>query len=344
MKPPSPMVRSVGMVCGVGFSAPSACAAIRCGISGVQETGFRLAGAPLLGVPIPFDDNIRGRAKLLRMALLALDECLEQARGELTPDVPLIVCLPEAARPGSMGGLDGSFLADLRRQAGLRDDARGTSTVISAGRVGVALALRHARDLMARGLDACAIIGVDTLLIAGTVAHYGAAGRLLTDRNSDGFIPGEAAAALLLMSPRRQRHGLSVSGLGVGQEPAPIDSELPLRGDGMTSAVKAALADAGVGYEMVDYRIADVSGEQYRFKEVTLALARSMRVRKAELDLWHPAECVGEVGAAVGPMMLAIATTAGAKGYAPGPGALLHLSGDDSQRAAILCRYQAGAR
>jgi 3-oxoacyl-[acyl-carrier-protein] synthase-1 len=338
------MVRSAGIVCGVGFSAPAACAAIRCGISGVQETGFRLAGAPLLGVPIPFDDNIRGRAKLLRMALLALDECLEPARRELPADLPVVLCLPEAERPGRIRGLDGSFLADLRREAALMADAKGTSVVISSGRVGIAAAVRHARDLMARGIEACAIVGVDTMLTAGTVAHYGAASRLLMARNSDGFIPGEAAAAVLLMSPRRQRQGLAVSGMGLGQEPAPMDSELPLRGDGMTAAVKAALADAGVSYEMIDYRIADVSGEQYRFKEITLALARSMLVRRAELDLWHPAECVGEVGAAVGPMMLAVAATAGAKGYAPGPGALLHLSADGNQRAAIVCRYQAGAR
>jgi 3-oxoacyl-[acyl-carrier-protein] synthase-1 len=263
------------MVSPAGFTAAASCAAIRAGISAVQETGFRLGGAPLLGASIPFEDYVRGREKLLRMAVLALEEGLHPIRNEVPPDLPVLLCLPETDRPGRLGRLDASFMNDLRRGAGLADDARNASLLIPSGRVAAAVALRRARELMARGIDTCAVVGVDTFLTAGTVAHFGRAGRLLTASNSNGFIPGEAAAAVLLASPRRLRHGLSVLGVGAGQEPATLDSEQPLRGDGMLVAVKGALAEAASGYEHVDYRIADASGEQYRFKELTGAPGRS---------------------------------------------------------------------
>ena len=91
-------------------------------------------------------------------------------------------------------------------------------------------------------------------------------------------------------------------GLGFGVEKATVESEgLPLRADGLTQAVKAAFADCGFGYELVDYRLADLPGEQYYFKEAALALSRTLRVRKERVELWSPADCIGECGAMTGP-------------------------------------------
>ena len=68
----------------------------------------------------------------------------------------------------------------------------------------------------------------------------------------------------------------------------------------------------------VDLRIADLSGEQYYFKEATLAVARTLRQRKEEFDIWHPAECVGEVGAVAGICVIALADAACRKAYGKG--------------------------
>ena len=46
-----------------------------------------------------------------------------------------------------------------------------------------------------------------------------------------------------------------------------VDAEEPLRADGMAEAIKAALADGHCTYSDLHYRIADVNGEQYGFKE-----------------------------------------------------------------------------
>jgi 3-oxoacyl-[acyl-carrier-protein] synthase-1 len=88
----------------------------------------------------------------------------------------------------------------------------------------------------------------------------------------------------------------------------------------------------------VDYRLADIAGDQYAFKEAALALQRTMRVRKEAFYLWHPADCVGRVGAASVPLSIGVALAAASKSYAPGPGALCHFTDDDGVRAAVILR------
>jgi 3-oxoacyl-[acyl-carrier-protein] synthase-1 len=157
----------------------------------------------------------------------------------------------------------------------------------------------------------------------------------LTDRNSNGFMPGEAAGALRVGRPTG-RTQLVCSGLGFAIEKANIDSSEPLRANGLTLAFKTALSDAGSAMHDLDFRIADLAGEQYYFKEANLALSRLLRVPKEDTELWHPAECTGAVGAATGTVCLAIAQMAALKGYAPGRGVMLHTGNDEGQRAAIV--------
>ena len=87
----------------------------------------------------------------------------------------------------------------------------------------------------------------------------------------------------------------------------------------------------------MDFRITDISGEQYYFKEAALALSRTLRQRKEEFDIWHPAECTGEAGAAVGRG----GHRAGRRGLpqglcATGRNILAHLANDAGQRAAVV--------
>ena len=60
-------------------------------------------------------------------------------------------------------------------------------------------------------------------------------------------------------------------------------------------------ADGGVTLDDADYRYTDCNGEQYGFKDDRLAISRTVRKLKARFDHLHPADSVGEVGAAVGP-------------------------------------------
>ena len=112
--------------------------------------------------------------------------------------------------------------------------------------------------------------------------------------------PGRHLTDALEASDPRLRETPQLLGLGFGIEPAHVETEdQPLRADGLAAAIRAALTEAGTTLAATDFRIVDVSGEQYGFKEATLALIRLLRVRKAEYDIWHPVDCIGEAGAAI---------------------------------------------
>jgi 3-oxoacyl-[acyl-carrier-protein] synthase-1 len=213
------------------------------------------------------------------------------------------------------------------------------SRIISQGRTSIAAALEQARKLVYEANIPLALIAAtDSLLTWPQLQVLERDERLLTARNSNGFIPGEAGGALLVGRPTPEAH-LSCLGIGFGIEKATVTSEQPLRGDGLVRAIREALSEAGCGLHDLDFRITDVSGEHYYFKEAALALGRVMRKRKRGFDIWHAAECTGEVGAASGVVALSVAYFACGKGYAPGPGILFHSSSDAGERAAAVLRY-----
>lgn len=334
MTPPGLAVLNTGLVTSVGLDTAAACAAIRAGVSNASETRFiDSSGEPLRGHRVPLDEDWVGTTRLVKMATLAAEEALAGVPRERWRTLPLLLCTAEADRH-DRPNLDGTLFAAIERQLG-EEFATGSAT-IPLGRVSVAIALERARELIAAGTaSGVLIVAVDSLLNATVVEKLEQAGRLLTALNSDGFIPGEAAGAALVGTPVAGARILCV-GLGFATEPALLDSGLPLRAEGLSQAIRSALSQAGRPFHEVDLRITDLSGEQYYFKEAALALSRLLRVRREQIDLWHPAECIGEVGAAAGIAVLAVARMALTKSYVPGPLVLAHFASDDGRRAAVL--------
>jgi 3-oxoacyl-[acyl-carrier-protein] synthase-1 len=261
------------------------------------------------------------------------------------PHVPLLLCVAEADRPGRVAGLDDQLMTLLQRELGM--SFAPSSALVPHGRVGVAVALAQARALLRSpampDMPGVLIVAADSLLSWPTVSHYERADRLLTEANSNGFMPGEGAGALLVGIVDGRPAQLLCTGIGFGREPAPIDSGEPLRADGLSQAIKGCLVDAGRQLHEMDVRITDNSGEQYYFKEASLALSRTLREGKDAFDIWHPAECTGETGAAAGVAVIAAALEACRKGYAPGPRVLTHWSNDGGQRAAVALEFRGAA-
>lgn len=328
---------SSGMVTGVGLSAPASCAAIRCGINNFQETRFMGRGGEwIMGSMVPLEEPWRGLAKMTNLVVPAIQECLAGVTFPQGGQLLLFLCVAENERPGRLDGLNDKLFEEVC--ARLETPIHEKSGIIPRGRVGGAIAIQFAMDAMVRDqIPFCVVAGVDTFLVGPTLAAYEERMRLLTTENSNGFIPGEAGAAILLAPALPGRPvSLQVQGVGLGREKATIEAEEPLRADGLVEAIKNALAMAGMSMGDLDFRITDANGEQYWFKEAALALARILRTRKEEFDIWHLADCIGEVGAATVPAALAVAMAAARKGYAPGKRMLCHFGNDDGRRAAII--------
>ncbi|MGH8762701.1 MAG: hypothetical protein ACREUR_05645 [Nitrosospira sp.] len=334
-------ITGTGMVTGVGLNAPASCAAIRCAIDNFQETRFMDKGGEwIMGSEVPLEQSWRGKTKLIKMAAAAINECLANNKQIIPKSTPLLLCLSEHERKGRVIDDDNQFFLDLQDE--LKLGFHGKSRVVAQGHVSIAIALKHARLLIQElKIKHILIAATDSLLVASTLSHYGENERLLTSQNSNGFIPGEAAAALVVEpSYSTQENLLACRGLGFGVEKAHVDSEEPLRADGLTAAIKESLIDAGCDEGILDFKITDISGEQYYFKEASLAFSRIDRTKREEFDFWHPADCIGEVGAVIGLAMVAVLKSACEKTYIKGNHILAHLGNDDGKRSSMVFAWQ----
>lgn len=332
-------VLRTGLVTSVGLDAAASCAAFRAKLTNPTETRFIDSGGEwIMAHQVPLVQPWRGITKLAKMAAMAIDEALEGVPRNEWGRLPLILCVAETERPGRVAGLDNELFLRIQEELGIAFSSG--SVILAQGRVGVAVAFAQARALMgSANVPRVLVAAADSLLPWPTLGHYDRQDRLLTGNNSNGFMPGEAAGALLVGKSEGRAGELLCTGIGLSRETASIDSGEPLRAEGLMQAIKAALADAGCEMHHMDFRITDNAGEQYYFKEAALAYSRTQRVRKDEFDIWHPAECTGEIGAASGATIVATAKAACDKQYACGPNILVHLANDGGQRAALCLQY-----
>jgi len=295
-------------------------------------------GEWIMGHQVPLGESSTGLTRLTNMASMAIEEAMAGVPHHEWSSIPILLCVAEEGRPGRVDDLDHQILSAIERDLGVTFGA--DSAIVASGRVSAALALSLARTLLyEHNVSRVLIAATDSLLTWATLTYYENQDRILTTRNSNGFMPGEGAGALLVGRPSGGPQ-LVCTGLGFGVEKAHIDSAQPLRGDGLTHAFNKMLAEAGVEMHEMDFRIADLSGEQYYFKEAVLALSRVLRRPKEEFDIWHPAECTGEAGALAGLAIVALADAACRQGFGYGPAILAHMANDTGERAALSLRFR----
>ncbi|MDN3920020.1 hypothetical protein [Roseateles violae] len=332
-------IEGSGMVTSVGMSAAATCAAIRAGVQGVTETQFTDGNGELIrAAQVQLARPWRGVPKLLAMMASAAHECLVGA--PMTRGVPIVCCVADPDQGGPFADLAEQAVSGLSERLGIRFD-ENHSAVIAGGRTGLGLALVHAHHMLYDGgVDRVLIVAGDSLVTRDTLSSLEDADRLLAGDNLNGFIPGEAAAAVMLSRPGAGTV-LVCSAIAQASESATIVSDEPLRADGLVAAIRSALTDATIEPGAIDLRLTDLSGEHYYFREAALALSRIVKATNKELPLWHPADCVGQVGAAIGPIVLGVALAAVRKRYAPGPNVLVHLSEDAGSRVALVLQSTA---
>jgi 3-oxoacyl-[acyl-carrier-protein] synthase-1 len=335
-------VKAAGLVTPVGFNYESTCAALRAGIRQVTAENLwdEESGSLIAAGRVQLPQWQEGSAKFPDLVAPAIYECLEAAKPIPANQIPLLLGIAEFERPYRWPGVDAEILPEIQDK--LSEKFHPASRVIAGGRVSVVLGLEEARRLIETGSAPCCIVaGVDSFLQQETVEAFMKQRRVLTQSNSNGFSPGEAGAAILV-APADKPHGeLCIVGTALAREEAPVVSERPLKGVGLTEVCRAALNRAGLDMFDVAYRITDLNGEHYKFKESLLAVNRLLkRHRHDRFDVWHPIEYMGEIGAAIGSCALAVALHAASKGYAPGPVVLCHFGDDNGDRGAVVAAFR----
>ena len=321
------------MISPVGLSAPQTCAALRAGITRFEELEGVIDrfGEPVIASTIPpFTQNAIPTAHSSDVAIRACSEALSALPREELARRPLIVSIltKEKDRPGNhfdTQGLPDSLpkALDLPPSTPLHFFAGGNAAGIDA--------LFYAHQRIAADPNSIELIlGIDSLLDIGTLGYLEKMNRLKAPSQPRGLIPGEAAVALLLQDAASS--GVSsyctIDGLGRADEPKPVGTDEPCLGEGLTNAISAALGTAGWTSDEVERVYCDLNGEVYRAHEWMLALCRTL----GNPEVVHPADCIGDVGAAFAPLLIGMAAVALHRGYAR------------TDRVLVFCSSEFGAR
>lgn len=335
-----------GLACAVGLKAAAACAALRAGVAGLSDTAFLdSAGQPIVGGLVP---DLPGRAAPERLAGLlshAVADCLAAAQPRPSEPLPLLLGLAEPDRPGGGAEQAAALYAHVSQTAGVQFDQK-LSRAMPLGHVSGLALLGKARDMLAqKQASACLVAAVDSFWDPATLAWLERHDRLKTPANPDGVIPGEAAAAILVTAaPPAGLPAVQAVGFGYAKETANVLGDEPLLGLGLAEAARAALAQAGLQLHQIAFRLSDVTGEGYGFKEQALALSRLLRQPTDRLALWHAADRLGDTGAAAGLCHAIMAMHAWKHGYAPGATAACYASAVAGERAVAILQGPADAK
>lgn len=343
---PDVAIAGLGAATPVGRTALASAAAVRAGISALGEHPFMVdaVGEPMRVAQCPWmasEPRLAGR--ITDCLVIAVRDALAPllaSEGGATLRRLLFVNLP-STRPA----LPETLVESIR--VGLQQAFAGTFAGVefkqqghAGGLVALASAMRH---LASDPALACIVAGADSYLdpdmlewLEATDQLHGAGPR----NNAWGFIPGEGAGAILVLADNMARRlgcrSLGrVASVGIGQETRLNRTGAVCLGHGLTKAFQGAFAALPAGSRVTDV-YCDMNGEPYRADEFGFAVVRTREHFVSATDFVAPADCWGDVGAASGPLAVALACIAAAKAYANGSTSLVWASSDTGERAAAL--------
>lgn len=335
---------AVGARTPLGFNADSSIAAVRAGISGVGEHPFivdRKVEPVRMALDYELAPKLMGPQRLIALAMTALEEICNKLKPVWINfrKIPLFLGLPEE-RPGWTGEHKQAVRDGLPSQP--LPVAFEPFELYPYGHASGLIALDAACEQIRTGRsDLCIVAGVDSYLDLKTLEWLDDNRQLATSYHRGAFFPGEGAGAIAVASGAAVRsfslESLAVvRGIGISTETKKIKTDSICLGEGLTESVKKAVMPLRLPQEAVEGIIGDINGERYRSEEWGFVLLRLPDAMVDPTDYDLPASCWGDMGAASGPLFVALAVTAGKRGWAKGKRYLIWNSSEGGQRAAAV--------
>ena len=331
-----------GCVTPIGLSLAQTAASFRAGITRFRESHWRdLNGNPLVLATLPDgclealsweqeNDETLGplRKRVLQLARLGAFE-LEKPHAKL----PLFLGLAAAQTAETENR---AFLNHLAAVTGWPLDP-AASRVIATGRASGLEALHQGCSLIrSGGADFVLVGGLDSFKDRPTLTRLDRDERLQCEGRLDGFIPGEGAGFLLLAEEAAARRLgyqplAAVLASATGFEEGHWFNREPYLGNGLSTTFQSLFEDLPRNQPPVARVFSSFNGESYWAREWAIAYIRHKDRFQDTHHMEHPADCYGDLGAAGGPVLIALAA------QAPAPTAdLVYASSDGGHRAAVL--------
>jgi 3-oxoacyl-[acyl-carrier-protein] synthase-1 len=343
-------ITGVGAISPVGCSAIETCASVRADICRFCEWPRYTPltadpdweeAEPLVASCVP-DVTARapGPDRLVELATLALRDLVSRAplRRAALAQAALFLALPEPDAASGKWALGPEWGRRICAHAGL--PAIPVASARCEGSPGSLAILSDVQLHLGRQPTTLAIVVfVDSYIDEGRLAALDHDARLKSARTTDGIVPGEAGVAILVESPgsadQRRAVPLGLIGpVGLGQEPQIRSSDKESSGRGLSEALRATLVNAPP--KASRWCLCDLNGQSYRAAEWGVVLARLAAQLSTVNRLSHPADCLGDIGAATGGILVAQALAGFARGYARADEAILWASSSEhGLRAAV---------
>jgi 3-oxoacyl-[acyl-carrier-protein] synthase-1 len=339
----------MGMVTAVGLDAQQTAASVRAGIARFEETSIHdKRFEPLVMSVLPDEvlhplkpeiENTAGltskQVRALRLATSALKETT-MSLPEIEK-IPLYLGvaqqLPDRPEPFERG-----FLSHLSFQTDVPFNT-AESFLLPHGRAAGLFALDKAMDALFSGRHPYTIVGgVDTYLDLYLLGTLDMQERILGPHVMDGFIPGEGSSFLVITTMDRARSDrLSPLALltmvAKDHEEGHLYSDQPYKGDGLANALAKLFQSSGIN-EPVKEVFTSMNGENHWAKEWGVAHMRNQAAFDPQHGFHHPADCIGDTGAASGIVLTTLAAIGITKRYFGSP-SLITCSSDYGERAAV---------
>ena len=329
-------ITAVNSITAVGHDGRMTAASVRAGISRLTEYDDYPDGD---GNPITvarIRDIEYGRDTAVRMARTAT-LCLENLLSEYFQDgvkhpthIHLLLGVASQERPGPRFEESCTYpLLEVIKKWTEKPDLQ----TIPQGNASSQFGIEQAAKIIENNPTAlCIVGGIDSLLRASTLNWFEHTGRLksVSYGRHQGLIAGEAVGFTIIEDPARADQAnrpilARITGLGLAEESSPRASNSPSRNSGLTNACHAALKDhQGKEIRAV---FGDLNGENSRAVEWGMVDMRCFKDRHEQRQLWTPANCYGDIGAASGAVMTNIVTQGFARGWLQSP--ILMFCSDD---------------
>ncbi len=335
-------ITGIGLVCPVGLTGQAAVAALRAGICRFSELeGFIIQVdegeyAPVTGAVVPkITCRCLGVKRLTSMLQHALAEAESDAQPRAGARVEVFLGTAGERPAGRITTFNGPLQQAVIETLGSRVQLQRIWT-FQDGRAAALRAMRMALGRLSAGhLDIAVAGGVDSWVLPRSLHWLKETGRLREYPRKTGILPGEAAGFLVLerMEDARSRQAKIYARLrsAAGRHEEKSYAE-PLIAHALSESLREVWKGVTIPHVLV---ISDLNGERYRALEWGNAMVRAFRNYQT-LQHWHPAEYIGDTGAASGAVSAAWAAVALQKKYARTPAVVVWGASDEGAREALL--------
>jgi len=312
---PTTVIIGVGGQNSIGLSFPAIAAAVRGSVNGFSYYEYlrdRSMGQPIKVAMLELLPN--GSTPYERMKELAFGAAMEalipwdKVLLEESIALPVILSLP-SARPGFLDGESVRLAREIISELPVAIN-KPQCMLTEAGGLSV---LEKAREMVInRVAPAYLVGGADCYIDIETLHWIEMQERLRREDQPNGFVPGEGAAFLLVCDSEfaadyRLSPLAEILDAVTTSEPCPWYSDDPTTGEGLTHALHQ-LFDRSMppnGKATVTY--CDMNGESWRVDEWSYANLRTAKFHGEPLNLKHPADCWGDLGAGSGVFLTGLA-------------------------------------